>query len=67
MYMGCNIRVGRRMADTCSGNPVQRIDTISFEDYVKGVVYAEIGVFQSVAGGPASAAESLTRWTPSAP
>ncbi|MBI5526288.1 MAG: carboxypeptidase regulatory-like domain-containing protein [Deltaproteobacteria bacterium] len=54
-----SIRVGRRMADTCSGNPVQRIDTIAFEDYVKGVVYAEIGVFQSVAGGPASAAESF--------
>jgi hypothetical protein len=54
-----SIRVGRRMADTCSGNPVQRVDTIPFEDYVKGVVYAEIGVFQSVAGGPASAAESF--------
>ncbi|GAB4308601.1 MAG: hypothetical protein Kow0090_22810 [Myxococcota bacterium] len=46
------IRIGRRFASTCSGNPVQRIDEIELEEYVMGVVYSEIGVFKSVKANP---------------
>lgn len=49
-----HIRVGRRFASTCSGNPVQRIDTVPLEEYVEGVLVPEIGVFRSIAGGPES-------------
>ncbi len=51
------IRVGRRMADSCSGNPIQRIDTVSLEEYVQGVLIPEIGVFRAVEGGEPAAAE----------
>lgn len=50
------IRVGRRFASSCSGNPVQRVDTVPLEEYVEGVLLPEIGVFRSVEGGPDSAA-----------
>ncbi len=50
-----HIRVGRRFASSCSGNPVTRIDTVALEDYVEGVLVPEIGVFKSIAGGPDSA------------
>lgn len=49
-----HIRVGRRFASTCSGNPVQRVDTVPLEEYVEGVLVPEIGVFRSIAGGPES-------------
>lgn len=49
-----HIRVGRRFASSCSGNPVQRVDTVALEDYVEGVLVPEIGVFRSIAGGPES-------------
>jgi MYXO-CTERM domain-containing protein len=42
------IRVGRRFSSTCSGYPVVEIQTIDFEDYVRGVVAAEVGVFQNI-------------------
>ncbi len=51
-----SIRVARYFTTGCSGS-YQRIDTIDFEDYVKGVVNAEVGVFHGVQGGPESAAE----------
>jgi len=51
------IRVGRRFATSCSGNPVTRIDTVPLEEYVEGVLVPEIGVFKRVAGGPDSALE----------
>ncbi|HUT99879.1 MAG TPA: SpoIID/LytB domain-containing protein [Myxococcota bacterium] len=51
-----SIRVARYFTTGCSGS-YQRIDTIDFEDYVKGVVNAEVGVFHGVQGGPQSAAE----------
>ncbi|RME26508.1 MAG: PEGA domain-containing protein [Deltaproteobacteria bacterium] len=50
------IRVARYFSSSCSGS-YQRIDTIDFEDYVRGVVYSEVGVFYNVAGGPDAAAE----------
>jgi hypothetical protein len=50
------IRVARYFTVGCTGS-YQRIDTIDFEDYVKGVVNAEVGVFAGVQGGPDSAAE----------
>ena len=49
------IRVGRRFAGSCSGNPVQRIDEVPFEEYVQGVLVPEIGVFKAIMGGPDSA------------
>jgi len=45
------IRVGRRFERTCHGFDVQRIDTVDLDEYTKGVVNAEVGVFRSVAGG----------------
>ena len=53
------IRVGRRHASSCQDSEVQEIQTIDLEDYVKGVVPAEIGVFKSVQGGPDAAMESF--------
>lgn len=50
------IRVARYRTVGCSGT-YDSIDTIDFEDYVKGVVNAEVGVFAGVAGGPDAAAE----------
>ena len=50
------IRVARYFTTGCSGT-YQRIDEIDFEDYVKGVVNAEVGVFRGVQGGPEAAAE----------
>ncbi len=50
------IRVARYLSVGCEGE-IQRIDTLDFEDYVKGVVYAEVGVFARVEGGPEAAAE----------
>jgi hypothetical protein len=50
------IRVARYFNTSCTGS-IQRIDEIDFEDYVRGVVNAEVGVFRGVAGGPAAAAE----------
>jgi len=52
------IRVARYFSSSCSGS-IQRIDELDFEDYVKGVVNAEIGVFTAVQGGPDSAVESF--------
>ena len=48
------IRVARYFTVGCSGE-IQRIDTLDFEDYVKGVVCAEVGVFRGVEGGPDAA------------
>ncbi len=42
------IRVARRYASSCSGNPIVEIQELDFEDYVAGVVPAEIGVFAAV-------------------
>jgi hypothetical protein len=50
------IRVARYRTVGCSGT-YDSIDTIDFEDYVKGVVNAEVGVFAGVEGGPDAAAE----------
>ena len=50
------IKVARYFTSGCSGS-YERIDTIEFEEYVKGVVNAEVGVFRGVEGGPAAAAE----------
>ncbi|NMB73811.1 MAG: hypothetical protein GYA21_01625 [Myxococcales bacterium] len=50
------IRVARYFNTSCTGS-IQRIDEIDFQDYVRGVVNAEVGVFRGVAGGPAAAAE----------
>jgi hypothetical protein len=50
------IRVARYRTVGCSGT-YDSIDTIDFEDYVKGVVNAEVGVFAGVDGGPDAAAE----------
>ncbi len=50
------IRVARYFNTSCSGS-IQRIDEIDFEDYVRGVVNAEVGVFRGVSGGPTAAAE----------
>lgn len=52
-----SIRVGRRFASSCSGNPVQRVDTVSLEAYVQGVLIPEIGVFRAVDGGEEAASE----------
>ena len=52
-----SIRVGRRFASSCSGNPVQQIDDVPLEEYVQGVLVPEIGVFRNIAGGPESSAE----------
>ncbi len=52
------IRIGRRMASSCSGNPVQRIDSVPLETYVQGVLIPEIGVFRAVQGGQ-DAAEAV--------
>lgn len=50
------IRVGRRLASSCRDAPVQRVDEIDLDEYVEGVVNAEVGVFRAVQGGPAAAA-----------
>jgi hypothetical protein len=50
------IRVARYRTVGCSGT-YDSIDTLDFEDYVKGVVNAEVGVFAGVEGGPDAAAE----------
>ncbi|MBW1809498.1 MAG: PEGA domain-containing protein [Deltaproteobacteria bacterium] len=50
------IRVARYYTTGCSGT-IQQIDTVDFEDYVKGVVNAEVGVFYGVQGGPDAAVE----------
>jgi hypothetical protein len=50
------IKVARYFTTGCSGS-YQRIDEIDFEEYVKGVVNAEVGVFRGVQGGAAAAAE----------
>jgi MYXO-CTERM domain-containing protein len=52
------IRVARYTTapTSCSGS-IYRIDTLDFEDYVQGVVNAEVGVFHGVEGGSEAAAE----------
>lgn len=45
------IRVGRRDAGSCSGNPILRIEEVDLETYAAGVVTAEIGVFRSLTTG----------------
>jgi stage II sporulation SpoD-like protein/PEGA domain-containing protein len=50
------IRVARYYTTGCTGT-IQQIDTVDFEDYVKGVVNAEVGVFHGVQGGPDTAVE----------
>lgn len=46
------IRVGRRQSpeNGCSNNPVVAIEEMDIDDYVKGVLPPEIGVFQSIEG-----------------
>jgi hypothetical protein len=51
------IRVGRRFAGSCRGNPVQRIDHVPIEEYVEGVLYGEIRVFKNAETGAESARE----------
>ena len=46
-----SIRVGRRDAGSCSGNPILRIEEVDLETYAAGVVTAEIGVFRSLTSG----------------
>ncbi len=53
------IRVGRRDASTCSGNPVLRIETVDLETYAAGVVTSEIGVFRALTTGEATQLEGF--------
>lgn len=51
MQLPETVRVARRFASSCSGNPIQRIDEVPLEEYVQGVLVPEIGVFRSAATG----------------
>lgn len=52
------IKVGRRFTGNCRDAPVSEIQEIPLEDYVKGVVYAEVGVFGAVEPRDVAAVES---------
>ncbi len=57
MPLPATVRVARRFASSCSGNPIQRIDEVPLEEYVHGVLLPEIGVFKSAATGRESSRE----------
>jgi hypothetical protein len=48
VQMPATIRVLRCPGTTCCSAPGDGVETMAFEDYVKGVVNAEVGVFRSM-------------------